>query len=541
MASLPLDYSAIGLLLVVINCYKEIGMFGRLFSAIPNSFSPNIDSESLKRKIKSSVSPVIEHDFGLTLGSIFFIRPDANVDMDDLMHQIHAQPEAQKVKANMAWIVGGPILSSRGGKEAMRHHKLFVDCLSRPDDYIKFTLESLADFDILSKKKLTLRQLTTAPVYNLLSKGLLGHDRLPAGIATAFEKFSDIVSGKPTAENANSDKPVTDVITDFAKNNFNILRAMYYPSLLGLMPVFSDARSSYVDGAKAFIQSERDTIKNQILLYSVNKKINHIIALSVIEIIKENNPIFYEDREALNDYLYNMVNDESDAVLNEVLENDYIHTVPGNIFAAINLRGLIPCIIHALTTQPNLLDALREDFKRHDLSGDLSDIKKYIMEDKKATGLFHRLYLEGLRMREFNEPLEELQYGYLSRYYISNSITVNDTVIPGGSVICILNGMMFFGADTFGQKPESFNPNRFFDKDGLERDESMMRLPSRAFSRAPRVCPAYLVTEYITKAFIAYLVTNYDWTWHAAPNESSITKVFLEFAARAAQSNVCKH
>lgn len=37
---------------------------------------PNIDSTSLKEKIKASKSPVVKHDFGLALGSIYFIKPD---------------------------------------------------------------------------------------------------------------------------------------------------------------------------------------------------------------------------------------------------------------------------------------------------------------------------------------------------------------------------------------------------------------------------------------------------------------------------------
>ncbi len=138
----------------------------RLFLAPSEVLSPNISSGELKKKIIESDSAIIEHDFGLLLGSVYFFRPDDSKMLDELVKELHKQPDERKTRAASAWITGGgPSLLSLPLKQALPHHSVFVHALSHSNNYVLNTTEALKNFDLISRKKVRLSTLATGIFY----------------------------------------------------------------------------------------------------------------------------------------------------------------------------------------------------------------------------------------------------------------------------------------------------------------------------------------------------------------------------------------
>jgi cytochrome P450 len=190
-----------------------------------------------------------------------------------------------------------------------------------------------------------------------------------------------------------------------------------------------------------------------------------------------------------------------------------------------------------LSTKPELLSALRHTLAENKLNDMLSNMHEVIETDKKANGILHRMYLEGMRLRLINPTPGTSEFGDRSSYYVTNPITINQTVIRGGSVVFILNGMKLVGP-TVGDDPHVFNPDRFITEQGASHPAA--KVPLAAFSSLPRRCPAYNVTEYIAKTFVSYLAMKFDLKLHARPNEWQTSKIRLEFTSREEEQKEVK-
>jgi hypothetical protein len=500
----------------------------RFFSAPLDVSRPNITSQDLKKKILESDNLIVEHDFGAVLGSVYFVKPDDPTMLAELMSQLHHQPDVRKTFSSAAWISGGPALLSLPYDKGMPHHKLFVRGMSYIEEYIGYTIEALDQFNVASKKKMRLSTLAGEPVYNVFAKGLFGVDKLPDDLMNAFKGFASLLSGEGEGELQIDDTPVTIQLNDLARNVHTFLHATYGTLALDYLPWFKpfrEARNRYILAARGFILSQLEVIKSDLLDYSNNHDIFNVLSLSIIEYLKQQDTSLRDDRELLNRYLQDMLNDTNPATLMNLLLNDYIVTVPSNIFAAENFKELIPCIIHNLASNPSLLSSLRKNLDEYDLDDSLSNMYKVIESDRKDHNLLHRIYLEGMRLRLIHPKLQNHQFGDMRRYYVTNPITIHNTTIPGASVVCILNGMRL-SDPSLGPDPEQFNPDRFIG------NPAASALPFVAFSYTPRRCPAYNVSEYVAKSFICYLATKFDFKLYSRPMQSKPSKIMIEFTER---------
>lgn len=472
----------------------------------PAAKAPNIDSDALRKKITESPDRVVSHDFGPTLGTVYYIKADEDHDdLDQLVEAIHKkQPNPQRSRSIHAWVTSGPILTSRSGPDAIRHHRLFLNSLSRTDDYIRYTLDELMR---LEPTKINLDQLMTPVIYNLLTRGLFGLDELPESLKKTFAKFAETLEAdKDDQEDKEESK--TDALSDYAKNQHTFLRSMRFTALLDQVPALAELRALYKKSADEFIMSQIEQVKKDLLTYSQNDRITNILSLSTIEVIKEQNPLFFEDRIALNNFLMQLAND--DETLKEILSDEYLHTLPATLFAARNILWVIAAILYELGKKPDSLATLRETLEKYDLAADFSNVREVIEADKRANTFLHNLYMEGLRLQHVGETSkDEIKLGNpMFRYYIAEPFEFKDIKIPANSMVCILNGTTMYSEKIWGEKPETFNPARFFGpKDQLG---AKARIPLQKFSRNPRICPGNVIAEYIAKTFVCHLAMNFD-------------------------------
>lgn len=486
--------------------------------------TPNIDSASLRKKITESPDRVVAHNFGPTLGTVYYIKADeSSDDLDQLVEAIHKrQPNPQRSRSIHAWLTGGPILTSRSGPDAIRHHRLFLNSLSRTDDYIQFTLDELKN---LEPSKIDFSKLITPVIYNLLSTGLFGV-KLPKDLAETFAKIAKTLESEGKDEEEKTDRS----LSDYAKNQHTFLKAMHFTALLSRNTDLVEIHDHYEKSTNDFIASLIEQVKKDLLSYSQNQKITNILSLSVIEVIKEQNPHFFEDRIGLNNFLASLVNDQEE--LEKILTDKYLHTLPATIFAGRNIQWVIATILHELGKNPEMLATLRKTFEEYKLNSDLSNIREVIEADKKANGFLHNLYMEGLRLQHIGaDNVEELKLGNpLFRYYIAEPFKFKDIEIPANSVVCILNGTTMYSEKIWGDKPETFNPARFFGpKDQLG---PKARIPLQKFSRNPRICPGNVVAEYIAKTFVCYLAMNFEMQLEARSNPSQLSHLKLDLSER---------
>src|SRR3990167_2981746 len=383
----------------------------------------NIDSATLQVEIKNSKSNIIEKDFGKIGGKVFFLKPSSDINMSALLDQLDTQPNGRKAMEVANFFVGGPFIVTRTDNPALDHHQLFALSLSRPKDYIQFTLKALENF-LKTGNEFNLRELATFPIRTALAKGLFDIDSLSPEFEKALQSFSNVTEERDES---------------FGKKVlFNLIGA-YYASFLMIKPSFKAARERYISSAEQFIDNQSEKILNDFKIFAANGRVSNILTLSIIELIKEEYPACRE-REKL--YLFLKAIDKQG--LNKYLKDAYIRTIPASLLPGNNIITLITCALTALAHDEKLSHELRNHISTIKLFDPSSNIQTIIESDRKNGGLLHCLYLESLRRESLQKNVEELTFDSLIWRYTNQEINIEGNRIPPKSMIAILNSLPRF-------------------------------------------------------------------------------------------------
>lgn len=471
-------------------------------------FSTVADSASLKKDIRDSNYPVIEENFGyLHGGKVYFVKTsphaadlpvsaDANEitlnldelgELQDILDQI---PDSRKAQQIFNYFSGGNFINTRTGKDAMKHHQLFARVIHRPADYITNILQALEQFlQENHDKDFSLKELTVTPVRNALAHGMLGVDRLTPELTGAIKQFSDIIDGD---------------LHDLKHGvEMRLLAASTFGRIaMSFIPRFYNARSAYLMAATQFMEDQAETILIEIQKYANNENVTNLLALAVIEMIKENNPELRNDFDALAGTIREM----SLSDVQESLMHPDVITIPASVTAGDNTMTLLSCILTAFTKDKNLLQQFRDEIAAKGML-DMTDpekIRNIIKAERYNHGFIHRVYLEGLRRQDIYKSADDLAFQTMNlRYNYNNPIDFKGITIPENSTIALLPAMPRFDARLW-KDPEEFNPDRYKNNPQLEK------YPLSGFSSSHRRCPASDTNEFMAVSFLAYLVTRYD-------------------------------
>ncbi len=451
-----------------------------MLDKIKEFFIGNLDSASLKDEIRQSQSAVVVKDFGVIGGKVYFVKPKDGIELPAFLEQFDKFPQGRSADNIVNFFVGGPFILTRTDTNVIHYHKLYTQSLSRFDDYVQYIITALKDH---LHSTTNLKELITNVVRQALAKGLFNIDQLTPEFAKALESFSQI-----NQEENNS----------FAQTVLFHLIGTYYLSLLKFKSDFSQARSQYIESATAFIRSQTANILKDFQSYMANETVTNLLSLSVIELLKEQHPLLRDDRGQLSKFM-------SENAIQPYLEDAYIRTLPASIFPGDNLITILMCAIMALNENNNLVSELRQEIEEAQLLEDNDkSIPGKINENKANNGLLHRVYLESLRRESLQKNVDELEFGSLIWRYNEEAIEIDGQIIPKNSMVALINSMPRFDSAKW-EKPEQFNPQRFFNKTNEQS-------PASIFSYGKRKCPGQAISEYIFKTFIAYLVMNFDFS-----------------------------
>lgn len=456
-----------------------------------------------EQSLINNPSALVKENFGWYFGDVYFIKVSPNeedVAVDSAKEMISVNlskagqlldvldqiPGSRKAEEVLNYFSGGTFVSTRTGEDAMRNHKLHVHALQPVSSYIKSMLEQLQKF-IRENDHFSLRDFTVNPIRHALASNMFHTDGMPVDLMEAIKKFSSILE---------------DDISDFESGVKMRLLAMgtLGSIALNVTPKFREAKQGYFTAATRFMQSQAQIILDNIHRHAKSERVTHLLAMSIVELIKQKNPRF--DEKELSDYLLNL-NLNS---LQKYLTHAEIISIPASIAAGDNLMQILSTALAALTTNKALLTQLRDDLNKHNLVEHFSEAKlKVIIDaDRYKRGILHRIYLETLRREDIFKTPERLALETKMFRNTDREIEISDTItIPANSTIVILPAIPRFDTKLW-HKPEVFDPDRYVDKKQLEK------YPLSVFSDSKRRCPATQASEYMFKTFISYIATFYD-------------------------------
>ena len=115
--------------------------------------------------------------------------------------------------------------------------------------------------------------------------------------------------------------------------------------------------------------------------------------------------------------------------------------------------------------------------------------------------------------------------------YTTTGITYNAVTIPPRTTI-FFDLLAANKGNGFWNNPNDFAPSRFLKTDGLEEKtkkekdgHTITQYPFLPFSTGKRMCPAFKLTEYIFKSFIATTIRNFDLDYRGVVDDESILGV----------------
>lgn len=471
-------------------------------------FSSVADSASLKKDILENKFPIIEENFGyFGGGKVLFVKTSphaadlpAPVDADeltlnldeaaDLQNMLDQIPESRKAQQVFNFFSSGNFINTRTGKDAMKHHQLYARVLHRPAAYITNINQALEEFlQENHDKDFSLKDLTAMPVRNALAHGMLGVERLTPALSTAIKQFSDIID---------------DDLYDLKRGvEMRLMAASTIGRFaLNVIPKFYNARSTYLKAVEQFIEDHAQTIFDEIQNYANSVNTYNLLALAVIEMLKEKKTQLRNDPDELASTLQKMTLSD----VREYLMHPDVISIPASITAGDNTMTLLSCILTAFTKDKNLLQRFRDEVTAKGLL-DMTDpvkISNVIKAERFNNGFMHRVYLEGLRRQDIYKSPEDLALQTMRLWYnYDHPIVLKHVTIPANSTIVLLPAMPRFDERVWNN-PDEFNPERYLDKPQLEK------YPLSGFSSSHRRCPAYDTNEYLAISFLACIVTRYD-------------------------------
>lgn len=469
-------------------------------------FSRVTDSESLKADISASKLPVIEEDFGYFRGGkVYFIKTSPHADdlpeqddtitvnldeMGELQNLLDQIPDGRKAEEIFNYFSGGNFINTRTGTDAMKHHQLFARVLHRPTVYLANILQALDEFiSERAQTTITLKELSAIPVRHALFSGMFDNHKMTPAIAESLKKFSDILEGD---------------LSEFKETvELRLLAASRLGKIaFNIIPRFINARSTYAAAMEDLISAEAPNILEDINKFANNESIHNLFALAIIELIKESSHEYRADSAMLAAHLQTLTLEE----LESYLMHPDIVTIPASIAAGDNVVTMISCILAAFANNSELLEKFRQELADKDMLdfNDHDKIKNIIRAERYNHGFIHRVYLEALRREDMFKSARHLSFETITfRYNHDQPIEVKGIIIPPHSTIAMLPAMPRFD-ERLWNDPEHFNPDRYKDKQHLEK------YALSGFSTSRRRCPAHDSSEYMVLGFLAYLVTKFD-------------------------------
>lgn len=455
-------------------------------------FGPS--TQQIKETILNSPNDIVNIDFGKAFGTVCFIKPRDCVNLPDLLNLLDTLPEGRRAMAPVDYVLDGPSLLARTDEHGLQNHRIFMTSLTRPTDYIRFTLDA-AKKHFASSTEFSLKELVSAPIRQALTRGLFDLDEQSTSFADALEALS--------RANIESDK-------DLAQEIREILIGIHYPKAFAFVLSYmaKKAREQYLANVQSFLDSQSEKIAGDLHDYSVGKPITNVISRSIIDLLKTKHPEL-ENRDKMNAALAVVDNE----IVTEFLRDKYIKTLPGMMVAGDSIMAVVTSAITALASNPTLLTKVRENIENTQFfaSGNPVEMQKIIDTDKRNGGLLHRIFLESLRMRSLHEKPEHKRFNGLTWRYTQAEIKNGVDVIPANSLIAIMNSYDLFDESRWEQAG-TFKPSRFKNKSTGELDKERVQSALNLFSQGNRMCPAHKISEYLIKVYFAYIVKHFDFT-----------------------------
>lgn len=456
-----------------------------------------------EQSLMNNPTALVKENFGWFYGDVYFIKVSPNEEdmtadaskgilsinlsqAGNLLDELDQIPGSRKASEVLNYFSGGTFVATRTGEDAMRNHKLYVHALLPVSAYIKTTFQQLQKF-IRENNRFSLRDFTVNPVRHVLASNMFGTDGMPADLIEAIKKFSAIFE---------------EDISDFETGIKMQLLAMgtLGSIALNVTPKFREAKQGYFTAATRFMQSQAKVILDNIHCHAKGERVTHLLAMSIVELIKEKNPTFADQQ--LSEYLLNL-NLNS---LQKYLTHAEIISIPASITAGDNLMQILSTALAALTNNKALMTQLREDLNKQNLAEHFNEAKlKVIIDaDRFKRGILHRIYLEALRREDIFKTPERLALETKMFRNTDREIEISEEIsIPANSTIVILPAMPRFDTKLW-DKPEVFDADRYVGKKQLEKYSLSV------FSDSKRRCPATQASEYMFKTFITYIATFYD-------------------------------
>ena len=462
-------------------------------------------STELKEEIKKNKNSVTVKGIGPSLfgyhalGKVSFVKT-AQSNMKELlklMDEFDQQDKGRQTSVMIDYFVAGPFINSRTGEDARRQHLSFTHSLSRPKDYIQYTLEEIQK-STESNLSISLNDFVRLPVLASLVHGMFG---VQLEEAPDYKNVLDVFEG--ILNTANSDW--------MTKINTRLV-ATYYPSVFNLKSDFREARQQYIDAAEKFLSNQADEVLHGIDDYVDGVALSHlknVLTYSVLELIREKHPEYKNNPFEFRRFLDKIGKDE----VKEYLYDYYIRTIPGSVAAGSNVVLIVGCALVALAKNPKLRDALREELSELEILSDTNpeSIQRIIESDRRENGLLNRVYLESLRRETMLKSSEQLDFDSNLWRYTDKNIEFDHQTIPAKSAVVVLNGMLRFDPE-FWDEPGNFDLDRFIEtQNDQQKDKQKIAIAESVFSHGSRVCPANKISEYIIKVMLAYMVMHYDW------------------------------
>lgn len=488
--------------------------------------------ETLADEVKATSQGVLQKNYGLLGGNVFFVNPSPRVTEDgqllapdfktaDIFNSLDQQPQGRKAETGLKYLLGGDFLIARTEQNkdeqiALTHHRLFNNSLTRPADYIHSTLMALKKFIMSNGNECSLRLLSTIPLRNSIAKGLFDMDEITPEFNQALMSFTGLME----------DKVETLETTIWTK-----LKLAYYGWVLDYIPKFADAKKLFSTSVDQVITAQENKVFADLKNYT-SKTPTNIISLSVIQLIREK--IQRENKQmpddaihaVLSHYLIHMTMND----LKLFLADPYIRTLPAVISPADMIMIPIICAMTQLAGNQKLQQQLREEIAARDFFTDNNStrMKSNIENDQRTGGLLHRIFLESLRREYPQKDIHDLERSTLLWRYCQDGMTIGNVSIPPGSLIAVMNALQRFDKKIW-HNPEVFDPDRFKKSDGsLNKDLEAVVIS--IFTDGRRKCPAHRVTEYIFQAYIAHLVANHQLDFVTGIEDTNIDNIHLRLS-----------
>lgn len=443
------------------------------------------DSDQIKKDILDSKDEVIVEKIGV-MGKVAFIKSEDQEKLRSLIELLDATPEGRSPLNSLTSFLGGSPLITRTDKNAIKQHQFMALNLSQVKRYLELGLAEFKKY-IAANSKSNLRDAIYKPLINTYAKGLFNFDSIPDNFNTALETLIGV---------ANS------TMDSFAFNISLILFGSKHPTALSMMTFLS--RSKYQNAVSSYLSSQGDSILADLHAHGAEEiTTKNWLSRCVIQLIKEKNPAFENDNQALLNFL-KTIDKKS---LAQYLHDEAIETLPAMLLPTINNMILTCCALVALYEDTELLAQFRQALSDANITNDALEHPEELMHlmetDKKANGLLHRMYVESTRRESMLKSPEHLRFETITWRYASEGVKFGDTDIPAKTPIAILPAFQRFNAERFPE-PEKFNPTRFFKEPEKERYAQSI------FSFGNRLCPSHRLSEFLFKQIIAFAALNYD-------------------------------